>query len=120
MRANGHGFVRHSKDIEESEMEGGARIRWLITHRDGAPTFSMPLITIKKGKSTPHHSHDYEHEIFVVQGKLTVEIGNEFLYAVEGDHIFIPPNELHGMTALNDASIICVVPVRAARMVLGD
>ena len=120
MQANTHGFVRHSQDIAESEMDGGARIRWLITHRDGAPTFSMRLITIRKGKSTPHHSHDYEHEIFVIKGKLSVQIGNEELSAVEGDHIFIPPNEFHGMTALNDTSIICVVPIRAARMALGD
>ena len=120
MQTNIRGFVRRSADIEEFEMDGGARIRWLITHREGAPTFSMRLITIDKGRSTPHHSHDYEHEIFVVKGELSVQIGNEKLSAVKGDHIFIPPNEFHGMTALSNATIICVVPIRAARMALGD
>ena len=62
------GFVRSSNDVEELEMDGGARIRWLITHKEGAPTFSMRLITVDEGKSTPTHSHDYEHEIFVIEG----------------------------------------------------
>ena len=44
------GFVGNSYDVEETEMDGGARIRWLITHKDGAPTFSMRLITVDEGK----------------------------------------------------------------------
>ena len=114
------GFVRNSYEIKSNKMEGGAIIRWLITHRDGAPTYSMRLITIEKGKSTPHHHHDYEHEIYIISGKLEVMLGeNRFIGKID-DHIFIPPNIEHGMDALEDSKIICVVPIRAAREILGD
>ncbi len=114
------GFVRNSKEVMALTMPGGARIRWLITHKDGAPTFSMRLIEVEKGKSTPHHSHDYEHEIFVVSGSCNVKIGDATEEASAGDFIFIPPNVHHGMTATEDLKIICVVPVKAAREILGD
>ncbi|EQD37516.1 cupin 2 domain-containing protein [mine drainage metagenome] len=120
MQTDVRGIVRSSENIEESELEGGARIRWLITHRDGAPTFSMRLITVENGKSTPYHSHDYEHEIYVISGKLSVLIGKESFAANQGDHIFIPPNEFHGMSAVTDTTIICVVPIRAAHAAFGD
>lgn len=114
------GFVRNSENVEALPMPGGARIRWLITHKDGAPTFSMRLIEVEKGKSTPHHSHDYEHEIFVVSGSCSVKIGDSVDEATAGDYIFIPPNIPHGMTATENLKIICVVPVRAAREILGE
>ena len=119
-RSEQAGFVRNSNDAEELEMDGGARIRWLITHKDGAPTFSMRLITVDKGKSTPTHSHDYEHEIFVIEGKLSVQIGHLNRDATSGAYIYIPPDEIHGMRAMEDSRIICIVPIKAARLGLGE
>jgi len=114
------GFVKNFDEIEEIEMEGGARIRWLITHRDGAPTFSMRYITIPKGKDTPAHSHEYEHEIFVLRGRGEVTLGNEKRGIGEGKFIFVPGNLFHKIHAVEDMSIICVVPIRAAKQILGD
>ncbi|MGC8609710.1 MAG: cupin domain-containing protein [Thermoplasmata archaeon] len=114
------GFVRPSSSIREDEMDGGAKIRWLITHRDGAPTYSMRLITVEKGKSTPHHHHDYEHEIYIISGKVNVKIGNEDHIAKDNDHIYIPPNVEHGMDAIEDTKMICVVPIKAAKQILGE
>jgi len=114
------GFVKNHKDIEEMDMPGGARIRWLITHRDGAPTFSMRLISIAKGKNTPYHQHDYEHEIYVISGSGKVTIGENLFQAKQDSFIFIPPNTYHGIVAETDMKVICVVPVSAAREILGD
>ncbi len=114
------GFVKHFSTVKEMEMDGGARIRWLITHREGAQNFSMRLITIPRGKETPSHSHDYEHEIFVMEGRGKVLIGNEEREMGEGDFIFIPPNVFHRMKAGTDMRVICVVPIKAAKMILGD
>lgn len=116
----GKGRVGNSSDIEEMEMEGGARIRWLITHRDGAPNFSMRLISIPEGKNTPFHSHNYEHEIFIIEGKVKATIDDDEKEAKNGDYVFIPPNAYHGMVAEMDTRLICIVPVDVARQMLGN
>ncbi|MCY0851980.1 cupin domain-containing protein [Thermoplasma acidophilum] len=114
------GFVHHSNDAEDMPMDGGATIRWLITHRDGAENYSMRLITVKKGKSTPHHHHDYEHEIFIISGRVRVQLDGKMYVAKADDFIFIPPNVEHGMDAEEDTRMICVVPIKAAKMILGE
>lgn len=114
------GFVRHYNQVEKIEMDGGAGIRWLITHRDGAENFSMRLIDVPAGKETPSHSHDYEHEIFVIEGNGNVTLGDRELEIGEGDFIFIPPNIFHRIRSKNGMRIICVVPIKAAKMLLGD
>ncbi len=120
MQSQINGFVKSYADVDELDMPGGARIRWLITHKDNAPTFSMRLITIGAGKNTPYHEHDYEHEIYVIFGTGSVTIGEREFAAKQDSFIFIPPNVHHGITAKTDMKVICVVPVRAAREILGD
>ncbi|MDP8012469.1 MAG: cupin domain-containing protein [Thermoplasmata archaeon] len=120
MANKNNGLVKSYKEIQEMEMEGGARIRWLITHKDGAPTFSMRYISIDKGKETPAHSHDYEHEIFVLHGKGEVTIGNEKKDLEDGKFIYIPPTIFHKIHANEDMTVICVVPIKAAKQLLGD
>ncbi|MGC8688746.1 MAG: cupin domain-containing protein [Thermoplasmata archaeon] len=114
------GFVKHFDEVEEIEMEGGARIRWLVTHKNGAQNFSMRLINIPPRGETPSHSHDYEHEIFIVEGKGNVRLGDRELPLREGDFIFIPPNIFHRIRSEDGMKIICVVPIKAAKLILGD
>lgn len=114
------GFVKNRKEVEAIPMEGGAAIRWMITHRDGAPNFSMRLITVPAGSNTPFHSHDYEHEIYVIEGSMEVTIGESRKDASRDDFVYIPPNVHHGMKAREDLKIICVVPIKAARQILGE
>ena len=119
MQKTATGFVRHSANVEEISMDGGAGIRWLITHRDGAENFSLRVIRIPKGKNTPYHRHDYEHEIYIIKGKVELTLDEEIHQAARDDFLFIPPNIYHGMKALEDAKMICVVPVKAAKELLG-
>ena len=53
------------------EMEGshGSRIRWLLSQADGTPNFAMRQFEVATGGYTPRHSHDYEHEVFVLEGE---------------------------------------------------
>lgn len=120
MQKSTSGFVKKATAIEKIQMEGGAGIRWLITHRDGAENFSMRLIEVPAGKSTPSHSHDYEHEIFVVEGSMDVNIGERKIPAVKDDFIFIPANIHHSMDAKERVKIICIVPIKAAKEILGE
>ena len=100
--------VKRASEVEELDLEGGGKIRWLITHRDGAENFSMRLITVPKGKSTPNHSHDYEHEIFLIEGKGEAVLdGRKF--PVDRNHfLFIPGGIEHTISALEDMKMICI------------
>ncbi|BAB59356.1 hypothetical protein [Thermoplasma volcanium GSS1] len=115
-----NGYVKSSEEVKGDVMDGGAVIKWLITHKNGAKNYSMRLITVQKGKSTPHHHHDYEHEIFIISGKVKVKLGEQEYMAGQDDFIFIPPNVEHGMNAEEDTRMICIVPIKAAKVLLGE
>ncbi|MGC8646794.1 MAG: cupin domain-containing protein [Thermoplasmata archaeon] len=113
-------LVKSYIDIKEMEMEGGARIRWLITHKDGAENYSMRYIRIDENKETPAHKHPYEHEIFVMSGTGYVVLDNENVKLKPYDFIFIPGNVFHKIHSNTTMEIICVVPISAAKELLGD
>jgi len=116
---NIEGFAKRFDEVDAMPLEGGGFIRWLITHRDGAPTFSMRLINVPKGKSTPAHSHDYEHEIFIIEGEGTATIGNKNFKISKDFFLFIPGENYHTIKAETDMKMICIVPIKAAIDILG-
>lgn len=57
--------------LEEPKEEGAKnmRIRWLITKKDGAENFAMRLFEVEPNGYTPWHQHDWEHEVFILEGE---------------------------------------------------
>lgn len=53
------------------EMDGaeGVKIRVIISKEDGAPNCVMRRFTIEPGGHTPYHTHNWEHEIYVLSGE---------------------------------------------------
>ncbi|MFW9956273.1 MAG: cupin domain-containing protein, partial [Candidatus Thorarchaeota archaeon] len=47
-------------------------VRWLVGRNTGAKTYAMRHFEIKPGGIIPLHSHEEEHEIFVLEGKAKV------------------------------------------------
>ncbi len=65
----------HYGKVQSQEANEGAsklRVRWLITKEMGAPNFAMRLFEMEPGGFSPLHSHDWEHEVFVLEGEGTV------------------------------------------------
>lgn len=95
-------------------MEGavGAKMRMLVGPKDGASNFHMRQFEVAPGGYTPHHQHDYEHEILVLggQGVARSEQGERPFKA--GDVIWVPPNEKHQFlnTGATPLSFICLIP----------
>jgi quercetin dioxygenase-like cupin family protein len=112
-------IVKGASEIKEMDLEGGGKIRWLITHRDGAKNFSMRLITVPKGRSTPYHSHDYEHEIYVLEGRGEAELDSETVSVERDTFLFIPGGVKHTIVAKDFMKMVCVVPIGAAIKILG-
>jgi quercetin dioxygenase-like cupin family protein len=103
------GVVADSSVTEEGAK--GARIKWLISEKDGAPNFVMRHFSVDAGGFTPLHAHDWEHEVYVLegQGRVRYEDGEERIEP--GDAILIPPGKKHQFQAGSETlKFICIVP----------
>jgi quercetin dioxygenase-like cupin family protein len=98
------------------QMDGvkGVTMRMIVGRDDGAPNFSMRHFTVEPGGNTPHHSHNYEHEVFIVEGAGTVECDGEHKPIKAGDALFVPPNSVHQFVNTSKAPLkfLCLVPTQ--------
>ncbi len=93
----------------------GVTIRWVIDeHADGAPNYALRVIEVAAGGHTPDHSHNFEHENFVIEGQGRVRIGDEWHDVSVGHVIFVPAGVQH--TYVNSGSspfkFLCGIPVK--------
>lgn len=110
--------IRNIDEAERSEvqMEGvkGATMAIMVGRGDGAPNFAIRQFVVEPGGHTPQHSHDYEHEVFVVSGAGDILLEGERHPIRGGDVIYVPAEEEHQFRA--DAGgeglrFLCAVPV---------
>lgn len=108
--------VQPISEIEQKpvDMPGatGTRMRMLVGPADGAKNFHMRHFDVEPGCHTPHHQHDYEHEILILAGQGTAksEAGERPFKA--GDVIWVPPNEMHQFVNTGGEALkfICLIP----------
>lgn len=89
-----------------------AKMRMLIGPDEAAPNFHMRHFEVAPGGHTPHHQHDYEHEILVLKGGGTAksEQGERTIKA--GDVIYVPANEMHQFVNTSQVPLefVCLIP----------
>ena len=110
--------IVHSMDVPQDIVrEPGAKqvtIRRLIDTPDGADRFLMSMFEIEPNGATPPHYHEWEHEIYVISGTLVVQLPNENREVAlrQGDVVFIPRGEAHGLATGPDerATLLLVAP----------
>lgn len=99
---------------EPVKMDGvrGASMAIMVGRADAAPNFSLRHIRVEPGGYTPRHSHDYEHEVFVVGGRGTVLLEGSERPIGPGDVVFVPPEQEHQFCAAGDEGLefLCVIP----------
>ncbi len=102
----------HQQDVVMMDGASGARMRMLIGPAEGARNFHMRHFEVEPGGCTPHHKHDYEHEILVFRGEGTArtEKGDRPIKA--GDVIYVAPNEMHQFCNSSNGALefICLIP----------
>jgi len=110
--------IQNYKDVSGVEATPGAFRRILAGPDEGAPNFVMRLFEIEPGGGTPHHTHPWEHELFVVEGKGVLKSGNAERPVAEGDAVMVLPGEQHGIlnTGKELLRVICVVPLVGGKM----
>lgn len=100
-----------SIEIKEANVKSVEK-RVLISATDGAPNFTMRMFTVAPGGYTFHHAHDFEHEIYIVEGKGEV-LSDEGPKLIAKDYVvFIAPNEAHQIKNTGDSVMrfLCLIP----------
>ena len=88
------------------------RMEILVGRQHGAPNFSMRHFVVEPGGHTPHHQHDYEHEILILKGNGRAQSAAGERTFKAGDVIWVPPNEMHQFvnTGPTPLEFICLIP----------
>ncbi|MCJ7680985.1 MAG: cupin domain-containing protein [Candidatus Aminicenantes bacterium] len=109
-------IIKQTRDIPEEFITDpsvkGITRRILLSPLDGTPLFTMRQFTVEKEGFTFHHSHDYEHEIYVLEGsgEILEESGAHPLE--RGSAVLVEPNEMHQIRNTGQAPLVflCLIP----------
>lgn len=117
--------VQHYRQVDGIEAAPGVIMRVVAGPAEGAPTFAMRVFEIQPGSATLHHTHPWEHEVFVASGKGTLKSDDTEIPLSEGDAAMVLPDEKHSFANTGDDTlrVICVVPLvdgKVPGMTAGD
>jgi len=107
--------VIHYSEVPAERVEEDAKgvwIRWVIREEDGAKNFVMRHFEIEPGGYTPHHTHPWEHEVFILGGSGVLVGEDSETEFGEGDVIFVPASEKHQFknTGRGSLRLLCMIP----------
>jgi quercetin dioxygenase-like cupin family protein len=104
--------IRDFREVEPVPAVEGVTMRVVIGPEEGAPFFNMRVFEVQPGQATPHHSHWWEHEVFVLAGRGAVrtEQGEEPI--ASGATLLVPGGEMHQFRNTGDEVLrfLCLVP----------
>lgn len=86
--------------------------RVMVGKEDGAQNFCMRVFEVGKDGFTPKHAHDWEHEVFVHNGRGEVFIEDKWHPVSKGSAVFIPANVEHQFKNASDETFtfVCLIP----------
>lgn len=109
-------MIRNIDDVELAPvaMEGasGVSMRIMAGRDDGAPNFAMRQFRVEPGGHTPRHAHDYEHEVFILEGGGELHLDGQDRPIAPGDVVYVAPDTLHQFRAgKSGLRFLCLSPV---------
>lgn len=69
---------------------------------------SLTQTYFKKGTKVPRHAHDGEVLLYILQGVVVVDAGDDSTTLREGDLLVVPPGTAHQAEVLDDAFVLRV------------
>jgi|TARA_B100000809_G_scaffold67553_1_gene64564 quercetin dioxygenase-like cupin family protein len=82
--------IRNKRD----NFDGTSAAR-LINLDDNPPTCTLTYSEIPPGETSAHHIHEWEHEVYIIEGSGTLVCDGVSYPVKAGDALFIPPNVDH-------------------------
>ena len=107
-------------EVQSSKVEAeGAKnttIQWLLDESCGVPNFALRRFVIGPEGHTPLHSHDWEHEVYMLRGEGVLISGDGEISIKADQAIFIEPGELHQFRCrgTENLEMLCLVPLGPA------
>ena len=102
------------RDVPAEPVAGreGVRIRWAIGRNVGAPHFVARIIELDPGAATGYHTHAWEHEVVVLEGRGTVRDANGIAALEPGVCVYVEPGEEHEFANTGESILrfVCVIP----------
>ncbi len=99
-------------DLVQIEGAADTQIQWLLDESRGAPNFALRRFIIAPGGHTPRHTHNWEHEVYVLCGEGVLVTDEGEVPLGPGQAILIPPDEEHQFrcTGAESLEMLCIVP----------
>ena len=98
-------IVKKLQEVEQVQEKEKVMKRVVIGEEDGAPNYIMRVFDIEPGGSTNYHTHDSEHEVFVLSGQ-GAAVREDGETPIARDSIaFVPPNEVHCFKNTGDETL---------------
>lgn len=90
----------------------GVSKQMLLGPEDGAPTFAMRRFTVEPGGYTFYHTHDFEHEVYVLAGKGIARSDSGETEIIADTAVLVKPNDVHQFvnTGQDDLVFLCIIP----------
>ena len=103
--------VRNYREVEANTDGPGGALHTVIEAEE-APRCSMRVFEVEVGCSTPFHTHDWEHEVFILSGRGKVRGAEGERELAPDDAVFLAPGEEHCFTNTGDGAFrfICCIP----------
>lgn len=104
--------VRNFQEVEGTLEVEGVTMRTVIGPNDGAPVFNMRVFEVEPDHVTPHHSHWWEHQVFVLSGQGIVKTDQGDQRIGHGSTVFVPGGDMHQFRNTGDDVLrfICLIP----------
>jgi len=98
-------------DFEDAK---DVKVRWLISDKDNAPNFAMRLFEVAPRGYSPLHTHNWEHEVFILEGEGVATDGEKEYQIKRGTVVYVAPEESHQFknTGSDTLKFLCLIPIK--------
>jgi quercetin dioxygenase-like cupin family protein len=108
-----HFHYTEIENLDVPEPAKGVKVRWLINEKHGAPNFAMRRFEVEPGGKTPYHTHEWEHEVYILEGSGVANNVNGEESFKKGDVFLVEPNEEHNFVNTGNETLVflCMIPL---------
>jgi quercetin dioxygenase-like cupin family protein len=103
-------FARGRRSLDRSVWYNGSLMTFLATAEDTQGQFALIEAVGRKGNGPPPHIHHREEETFyVLEGEMTVSVGDRTIKATPGTMVFLPRDVVHSFTVESQQARVLIL-----------